>query len=61
MPSLFAAERADIPFAAALDDDLRCEAVGTDDLLLVKGDRRIASGRLSRLGVQPALAVEAVC
>ena len=58
---VIAAERADIPFAAALDDDLRCEAVGTDDLLLVKGDRRIASGRLSRLGVQPAFAVEALC
>ena len=58
---VIAAERADILFAAALDDDLRCAAVGTDDLLLAKGDRRIASGRLSKLGVQPAFAVEALC
>ncbi len=56
-----AAERADIPFATALQDDLRCAPVGTDDLLLMKGDRRIASGRLSKLGIQPAFAVEALC
>ncbi len=56
-----AAERADIPFATALQDDLRCAPAGTDDLLLVKGDRRIASGRLSKLGIQPAFAVEALC
>ena len=56
-----AAERADIPFATALQDDLRCAPVGTDDLLLMKGGRRIASGRLSKLGEQPAFAVEALC
>ena len=56
-----AAERADIPFATALQDDLRCAPAGTDDLLLMKGDRRIASGRLSKLGIQPAFAVEALC
>ena len=56
-----AAERVDIPFATALQDDLRCAPVGTDDLLLMKGGRRMASGRLSKLGEQPAFAVEAVC
>jgi hypothetical protein len=56
-----AAERADIPFATALQDDLRCAPAGTEDLLLMKGDRRIASGRLSKLGMQPAFAVEALC
>ena len=34
---------------------------GTDDLLLMKGNRRIASGRLAKLGIQPAFAVEALC
>lgn len=58
---VIAAERAEIPFSAALQDDLRCAAAGTDDLLLVKGVRRIASGRLAKLGEQPALAVEALC
>ena len=58
---VIAAERADIPFATALQDDLRCAPAGTDDLLLMKGDRRIASGRLSKLGMQPAFAVEALC
>ena len=56
-----AAARSDIPFATALQDDLRCAPVGTDDLLLLKGGRRIASGRLSKLGEQPAFAVEALC
>ncbi len=56
-----AAERVDIPFATALQDDLRCAPIGTDDLLLMKGGRRMASGRLSRLGEQPAFAVEALC
>ena len=56
-----AAERVDIPFATALQDDLRCAPVGTDDLLLMKGGRRMASGRLSKLGEQPAFAVEALC
>ena len=56
-----AAERADVPFATALQDDLRCAPAGTEDLLLMKGDRRIASGRLSKLGIQPAFAVEALC
>ena len=56
-----AAERADVPFATALQDDLRCAPAGTDDLVLMRGDRRIASGRLSKLGEQPALAVEALC
>ena len=56
-----AAERADVPFATALQEDLRCAPVGTDDLLLVRGVRRIASGRLSKLGEQPAFAVEALC
>jgi len=56
-----AAERVEIPFATALEDDLRCAPVGTDDLLVVKGDRRIVSGRLAKLGEQPAFAVEAVC
>ena len=56
-----AAERVDIPFATALQDDLRCAPIGTDDLLLMKGGRRMASGRLSKLGEQPAFAVEAVC
>ena len=56
-----AAEQADIPFATALQDDLRCAPAGTDDLLLVKGNRRIASGRLSKLGIQPAFAVEELC
>ena len=58
---VIAAERADIPFATALQDELRCAPVGTDDLLLMKGDRRMASGRLSKLGEQPAFAVEALC
>ena len=56
-----AAERSDIPFATALQDDLRCAPVGTEDILLMKGDRRIASGRLAKLGIQPAFAVEALC
>ena len=56
-----AAERAEVPFATALEDDLRCAPVGTDDLALMRGDRRIASGRLSKLGEQPAFAVEALC
>lgn len=56
-----AAEQVDIPFATALQDDLRCAPVGTDDLLLMKGGRRMASGRLSKLGEQPAFAVEALC
>lgn len=56
-----AAARSDIPFATALQDDLRCAPVGTDDLLLLKGGRRIASGRLSKLGERPAFAVEALC
>ena len=56
-----AAERADVPFAAALQADLRCGPVGTGDLALMRGDRRIASGRLSKLGEQPAFAVEALC
>ena len=56
-----AAERAEVPFTTALEDDLRCAPVGTDDLVLMRGDRRIASGRLSRLGEQPAFAVEALC
>jgi hypothetical protein len=58
---IIAAERVGIPFATALQDDLHCAPVGTDDLLLMKGDSRIASGRLSRLGEQPAFAVEALC
>lgn len=58
---VIAAERVDIPFATALQDDLHCAPVGTDDLLLMKGASRIASGRLSRLGEQPAFAVEALC
>ena len=56
-----AAERANVPFATALEDDLRCAPVGTDDLVLVRGGRRVASGRLSKLGEQPAFAVEALC
>jgi hypothetical protein len=56
-----AAERVGIPFATALQDDFRCAPVGTDDLLLMKGGRRMASGRLSKLGEQPAFAVEALC
>ena len=56
-----AAERANVPFATALEDDLRCGPVGTGDLALMRGDRRIASGRLSKLGEQPAFAVEALC
>ena len=58
---VIAAERVDVPFATALQDELRCAPVGTDDLLLMKGDRRMASGRLSKLGEQPAFAVEALC
>ena len=58
---VIAAERVDVPFATALQDDLRCAPVGTGDLLLMKGNLRMASGRLSKLGEQPAFAVEALC
>ncbi len=58
---VIASERALIPFTTALQDDLRCAPAGTDDLLLMKGNRRIASGRLAKLGIQPAFAVEALC
>ena len=58
---IVAAERTNVPFATALQDDLRCAPVGTDDLVLMRGNRRIASGRLSKLGEQPAFAVEALC
>ena len=58
---VIAAERTDVPFSTALQDDLRCAPVGTDDLVLMRGARRIASGRLSKLGEQPAFAVEALC
>ena len=58
---VIASERAEILFSDALQDDLRCAAAGTDDLLLVKGGRKVASGRLVKLGEQPAFAVEAVC
>lgn len=56
-----AVELANVPFATALQEDLRCAPVGTDDLVLMHGERRIASGRLSKLGEQPAFAVEAIC
>ena len=58
---IVAAELANVPFATALQEDLRCAPVGTDDLALMLGERRIASGRLSKLGEQPAFAVEALC
>ena len=58
---IVAAEQTNVPFATALQDDLRCAPVGTDDLVLMRGNRRIASGRLSKLGEQPAFAVEALC
>ena len=58
---IVASELANVPFATALQEDLRCAPVGTDDLVLMLGERRIASGRLSKLGEQPAFAVEAIC
>ena len=58
---IVASELANVPFATALQEDLRCAPVGTDDLVLMLGERRIASGRLSKLGEQPAFAVEALC
>ena len=57
-----AAKPVDVTFAdLALDGDLRCAPAGTDDLLLVKGGGRFASGRLDRLAGHPVLRLEALC
>ncbi|MBO4288251.1 MAG: hypothetical protein J5985_08830 [Kiritimatiellae bacterium] len=57
-----AAKPADVTFADfAVDGELRCAPAGTGDLLLVKDGKRLASGRLGRLGEQPVLQLEALC
>ncbi len=41
--------------------DMRCPATGTDDLVLSLADVKLASGRLVKLGDQPAFQLEAKC